>query len=369
MHEGRGIVDIAANTVRRICGDLIFPNRQSLATMRGTMKGRRMSDPQPPENRLLKPYQIITDKVLQMLEAGVAPWRKPWLDTGLPKNLNSGKPYRGINTFMLSMCGSAAGYGSPYWLTFNQAAARGGHVKKGEKSTPVVFWKIRDRKPVAGGEDDPSDDAEANTSNPTTVVKAREFPVLRHFYVFNVEQCAGIEYPQPQVAEHPFTPIERCEQIVQKMPRPPTIEMNLSRAFYSASRDLVNMPKPELFSSPEQFYATLYHEIGHASGHVSRLNRESLVEAAPFGSSTYAKEELIAEMTATFLCSEAGIEQATIENAAAYLQGWLSKLRSDPKLVVMAAAAAQRAADFILDNGREALSRADQSGSPSIHPR
>lgn len=309
-----------------------------------------MSEPQP-ENGLLKPYHLITTKIIQMLEGGVVPWRKPWLDMGPPKNLTSGKAYRGINTFMLSMCGSAAGYASPYWLTYNQATERGGHVKKGEKSTPVVFWKMLERRPSAKS-DDESDDGSEPT--PTTVVKAREFPVLKHFYVFNVEQCEGVEYPKPEIVECPFTPIEACQRIVEQMPRPPTIQHGETRAYYSHARDLVNMPRPELFESSESYFGTLYHELGHASGAKSRLNRESIVDAAPFGTPTYAKEELIAEMTATFLCSEAGIEQVTLPNAASYIHGWLGKLRSDPKLVVLAAAAAQKASDYILDRQHDA---------------
>ena len=314
----------------------------------------------PIDNGLLKPYQLITTKIIQMLEGGVVPWRKPWLDTGRPKNLTSGKPYRGINTFMLSMSGAASGYSSSYWLTYNQATERGGHVKKGEKSTPVVFWKLLDRRPRAGDDDD-SSDGDDTAPAATNGEKARKFPVLKHFYVFNVEQCAGIEYPKPQVAENPFTPIEACEQIVQQMPRPPSLQHGESRAYYSPPRDLVNMPRPELFNSTEEYYATLFHELAHATGHPTRLNRESIKDAAPFGTATYAKEELIAEMTATFLCSEARIDQVTLPNAAAYIHGWMGKLRSDPKLIVLSAAAAQKAADFILGGGRELSNEALQA--------
>lgn len=270
-------------------------------------------------------YQVITDRIVELLEQGTVPWHKPWQGGGEAKNLVSKRPYRGINRFLLNM----ASYASPFWLTFNQAQKLGGHVKKGEKSTPVVFWKWLEKE------------------NPETGEVERR-PCLRYYRVFNLEQTEGLEHPASEEAEPTiFTPIERCEQLLAGMKDKPFIQHEQQAAWYSPSRDLINLPKPESFESPEEFYSTLYHEAGHWTGAKHRLNRPTLTDMAPFGSTNYSKEELVAEMTAAMLCAVTGIENKTIDNSAAYLQGWLDRLKKDRRLVVTAAAQAQRAADYV----------------------
>lgn len=298
------------------------------------LRSRPRGSPGTGSEKLLRPYQIITDRVIAMLEAGVVPWRKPWNDLGAPRSLPTGKPYRGVNTFLLAMTAAMRAYESPYWLTFRQARERGGRVRKGETGTPVVFWKIIQRNT-----EDEDADEEAN--------KGRRFPVLRHYVVFNVEQCDGIEYPTPQATERPFSPIAGCERIVREMPRAPVIRHGGYRASYDPVADIATMPKPERFVSDEDYYATFFHELVHSTGHKSRLGRPT-VRDAPFGSKMYAKEELIAEMGATFLCSHVGIDNSTIENAVAYIEAWLRRLRKDPRLIVVAAAAAQKACEYVL---------------------
>jgi antirestriction protein ArdC len=224
-------------------------------------------------NGLLKPYQVITDRIITMLEQGTVPWHKPWGIDGQPKSLASGKPYRGINIFILNCVAQAAGYKSAWWLTFNQVKERGGTVRKGEHATPVVFWKILEREAEIADSDEPS---------------IRKIPMLRYFQVFNVEQCDGIEYPKPQLIEKPFDPIITCEQLIAGVPNPPEIRHGGSQAFYRPSQDLLNMPGRELFESPEEYYCTLFHELIHATGHEKRLARESLKEMAPFGSPSSA---------------------------------------------------------------------------------
>jgi antirestriction protein ArdC len=270
-------------------------------------------------------YQVITDRIICLLKAGSVPWHKPWKGGGEAKNLVSMRGYRGINRFLLN----AANYASPFWLTYIQAKNLGGHIGKGEKSTPVVFWKLLEKEDDQTGE-------------------IKEIPVLRYYRVFNLEQAEGIEAPEPEVAERQeFTPIERCEQLVAGMPNPPKIQYKSQAAWYRPKQDLVNMPKPESFDSPEEVYSCLYHELAHSSGHKSRLNRSTLTDMCPFGSTNYSKEELVAEMCAAFLCGVTGIENQTIDNSAAYINGWLKRLRNDDKLVVFAAAQAQKAADYI----------------------
>jgi antirestriction protein ArdC len=282
-------------------------------------------------------YAIVTEKIINMLESGVVPWRRPWTSTGLPRNLVSKKPYKGINYFLLS----ATKYVSPFWLTYRQAREVGGHVRKGEESTIVIFWKVEDSKRS-------NEDLEVEETDD----KNRRRFLLRFYRVFNLEQC---ELPQavldklPKIETYQHDPIEAAERIIANMPNPPEIQYAGSKAFYSPITDRITLPPRELFSSAEEFFGTLAHEASHASGHPKRLNRESIAEAAPFGSPIYAVEELVAEMSAAYLCAEAGISPAVLENQAAYVQGWMAKLRGEKRMVVIAAAQAQRAADYILN--------------------
>ena len=281
-------------------------------------------------------YAVVTEKIINLLEQGVVPWRRPWTSTGLPRNLVSKKPYKGINYFLLS----ASKYVSPFWLTYRQATELGAYVRNGEESTVVVFWKVEDLKQSI-------EDLGTKESDE----KNRRRFLLRYYRLFNLQQC---ELPQavldklPKIETHQHGPIEAAERIIAGMPNPPEIQYAGSKAFYSSVIDRVTLPLRELFISAEEQMATTYHEVSHATGHPKRLNRKSITEAAPFGSPIYATEELVAEMSAAYLCAESGISPAVIENQAAYVVGWLKKLRDDRKLVVHAAAQAQKAADYIL---------------------
>jgi antirestriction protein ArdC len=280
-------------------------------------------------------YAIVTDKIINLLEQGVVPWRRPWTSAGLPRNLVSKKPYRGINHFLLS----ASKYVSPFWLTMRQANELGGHVRKGEESTLVVFWKVDDAK------------QSTDLDSEETAEKARRRFLLRYYRVFNLEQC---ELPEavldklPKVETHQHDPIDAVEKIIRNMPNPPEIVRGGSKAFYSPITDRITLPPRELFISPEEESATTLHELVHSVGSVKRLARESITAAAAFGSAVYSEEELIAEMGGAYLCAEAGISNAVIANQAAYLAGWLKRLRDNRKLLVNAATQAQKAADFIL---------------------
>jgi antirestriction protein ArdC len=249
----------------------------------------------------------------------------------------SKKPYRGVNLFLLS----ASKYVSLFWLTMRQANELGGHVRKGEESTLIVYWKIGD------GEQSTKDPDAEKTNE-----KTRRRFLLRYYRVLNLEQY---ELPQtvldklPKIETHEHDPIETAERIIADMPNRPEIQYTGSKAFYSSLTDRITLPPRELFTSAEEFYATALHEIVHSSGGEKRLAREGICEAAPFGSPVYSKEELTAEMGAAYLCAEAGISNVVIGNQAAYVSGWLKKLRDDRKLLIHAAAHAQRAADYILN--------------------
>ena len=269
-------------------------------------------------------YEIVTQSIIKQLESGVAPWRKPWR-TEMPANFISKKEYRGINIFLLA----SQGYGSRYWITYRQAQALGGNIKKGERGTKVVFWKFSEfsKENVETGE-----------------IEDRKSILIRYYTVFNLDQCEGIKSP---AAKPVINPIEQCESIVEQMPNHPKFEQD-SRACYRPSSDTVGMPARSAFHSAEEYYSTLFHELTHSTGNPSRVGREGIMNHNPFGSEDYSKEELVAEMGAAMLCGVAGIESQTLDNSAAYLQSWINKLKSDTRLIVSAASQAQKAADYIL---------------------
>lgn len=271
-------------------------------------------------------YQEITNRILDLLNTGVVPWRKPWSASGYaPSSLASGKAYRGINTFLLN----ATPYVSPYWVTYKQAQERGGHVRKGEKGWPLVFWKIVTKN---------NDEGEA----------AALYPFLKTWTVFNVEQTEGLSYTQ--VEKPTFDTIEAAEAIIAGMPNAPKLSHDGgAEAYYRPSSDSVHLPRRESFRSPESYFNVAFHELSHATGHLSRLNRPGVgLCGATFGTKGYAREELVAEMAAAMLGGECGIVPSTIDNSAAYVANWLGALAHDTKLVIVAAGAAQKAADYIM---------------------
>lgn len=278
-------------------------------------------------------YQLITNAIVAALEAGVVPWRQPWTaDVDAPRSLSSRKPYRGVNVFLLMWMSMAKGYTSPWWGTYKQIAERGGQVRKGEKGTAVVFWRMLEVK-----------DAAAKDGK-------KKIPMLRHFTVFNADQCDELKVPElaPQIE---FVPWKRAEKNLRgylKSGTGPKLMHGSSKAAYSPLRDTVIMPKPTTFVSSEAYYSVFFHELTHSTGHETRLKREGIVGTdTTFGTEMYGKEELIAEMGAAFLCGETGVPPQ-IEMSAGYIAAWLKTIKGDPKLVIAAAGAAQRAADLIL---------------------
>jgi antirestriction protein ArdC len=288
-------------------------------------------------------YRMITDRILALLDSGTIPWRKPWktIGAGFPCNLKSRKDYRGINVFLLAFQALTFGFTSRYWVTFKQAKALGGNVKKGAKGSPVVFFKWFDKKwKSEEGEEE-----------------SKRVPCLRYYTVFNFDQVEGIERPEDEMAalkpESEFNPIESAQKIVDDWAGKPVIGNGGNRAYYSPKRDYIGIPAATQFSDSEEYYSTLFHELTHSTGHETRLNRPEIMEhcIGPVSTSDYSREELVAEFGAAFLCALAGIEnKKTIENSAAYLAAWRARL-SDPnnaKWIVNGAAAAQKAVDMIL---------------------
>jgi antirestriction protein ArdC len=273
-------------------------------------------------------YKIVTDRIIDELEKGVIPWKKPWKGSW-PKNLISKKEYQGINCLLLSL----NDYKSSYYLTYNQAKSLGGNVKKGEKGHLIIFWKMYDTKEV--DEDD------------KLIVK----PVLRYYKVFNTEQCEGIETPK----EKKNNSIKDCEKVVKNYKNKPEIGNNVSRAFYSPLNDKVSVPHINSFKASSDYYSVLFHELVHSTGHKKRLNRFNGEHKDTFGSKSYSKEELIAELGSAFLCAKTGIDNSQVKRSASYIDNWLKALKGDSHLIISASSKGKRAVEYmegklVLDN-------------------
>ena len=282
-----------------------------------------------------KVHEIVTERILEQLAKGVVPWKKPWvLDAGTMPQSVAGRAYRGINTLLLGMMP----YDDPRWITYKKAQELGGQVRKGEKSTLVTFWKGLEI------------DAEDKDGNPVK----KTIPFLRYYNVFNVTQVDGL-WLKPLQLRAPVNTLKAAEAIALGFPNPPSITYNgLDRAYYNRASDSIHLPSQSSFTSTEGYYETLFHELGHSTGHPSRLDREM---GGFFGCETYAKEELVAEFTAAFLCHTVGIEQS-IESTSAYIDSWIKVLKSDKTLLVNAASKAQKAMDYILGDNAQELEQA-----------
>jgi len=278
-------------------------------------------------------YDIITQQVIEKLESGVIPWHKPWRADS-PVNLISQKEYSGFNRVWLS----AMGYASKYWLTLNQANKLSGRIRAGEKSSIVTFWKRNTytKKNRGTGEDE-----------------KKQGLILRYYRVFNLCQTEGIaDKLGLGESAQPLPDIGVCAGMVRGMPKRPQI-IGADHAFYSPSADEVGIPARDKFSSIEEYYSTLFHELVHSTGHVSRLHRENFDKPQYFGSESYSKEELVAELGASMLCGVAGIAPRTLDNSAAYLRSWINRLKGDSRLILSASSQAQKASDFILGKSQQ----------------
>lgn len=279
-------------------------------------------------------YAIVTERIIKQLELGTVPWKKPWTEAGIPQNLLSRRHYRGINVWLLA----SLGYDHNYFLTWRQIKELGGGVTKGEQSHLVIFtrWIGRKVKDETGKEQ---------------MIKA---PFLRYYKVYNIGQCEDLPTDKvPELTSREHIPIDACEAIYHNMPDAPVLrEIDPGRAYYNGLDDFINMPPAENFVATECYYGTLYHELIHSTGHPTRLNRKGWFSQNTFLSGQeekYSMEELIAEMGACYLESITGIVDSQFQQNAGYIDGWLKQLRSDRRFVVIAAALAQQATDFILN--------------------
>jgi antirestriction protein ArdC len=293
-------------------------------------------------------YQVITDRIITLLDQGVAPWRKSWKTggsglTNYPRSMSTGKVYRGINVFLLQIEAAEKGYSSPWWGTFKNIAERGGSVK-GQHGVQIVLWNplmVEDKEHPG---------------------KLKKIMWMKAYTVFNADQVSDAEgqtfklpgkaVPVLKPSDESFTPIEAAEEaIAGYLADGPSLRHGGDRAYYQPGIDHVQLPPREAFETPEEYYATQFHELGHSTGHASRLNRAGIADLPKghkFGDALYSQEELVAEMTAAFLSGMTDIEQVTLDSSARYLQSWINVLKGDKKLLIHAAQQAQKAADKIL---------------------
>ncbi len=278
-------------------------------------------------------YQIVTDRIIELLENRIVAWKQPWTNAGMPQNIVTKKYYRGINIWLLS----SLNYPHNFFLTKKQVQVIGGIVKENMKPHMVVFWKWPER----GNQTD-----ESFENN-----QKKKPPVLRYYYVYNVSQCEGIPESILPLPPNVNDPIEMCESIINGMPQKPEIQTGGHQAYYHPVHDYINMPELNAFIDSEHYYSVLFHELIHSTGHESRLSRKEITNKTSYGTELYSREELTAEIGACYLNSLSGIVSLNrpMETNVAYIQGWLKKLKNDRKLIVYSSSQAQRAVDFILN--------------------
>ncbi len=316
-----------------------------------------MSSPTPSTKRDLR--QEVTDSIIAALEKGVAPWQKPWQPGAfeMPFNPTSGKPYRGGNALHLMMVGMRRSYEDPRWLTYRQALEGNWQVRRGEKGTQIEFWQF------------PGSKSPAHDESRADLDKSRDDRLIYRVYtVFNASQIEGIPAHKPKVPQE-WEAIRSAETILERNGAR-IFHDQADRAFYDRRSDTIHLPPRSAFESAGAFYGTALHETAHASGHPSRLNRETLNESYRFGDLAYAKEELRAELASVFLLAERGIPHNP-DTHAAYLSAWVETLKSDKHEIFRAARDAHRAADFLLalehhKSIEEALAHLDDAHSPDV---
>jgi antirestriction protein ArdC len=272
-------------------------------------------------------HKEITDRILAQLAQGVAPWRKPWsgqaTGSAMPRNAVTGRAYSGVNVILLWSEAQAKAYADPRWLTFKQAKEAGGSVRKGEHGQSVIYVNAVERE--KDGE---------------TV----RIPFLKAYTVFNVAQCDGLSEKLTGALAPKFRNLDERDAFIDEFVASTKAQIShgQARAYFHPVLDLINMPAFATFVSADAYYSTLFHEIGHWTGAKSRLNRDL---KGRFGDRAYAAEELIAELTAAFVCAEFGIDMG--EAPAAYIATWISLMGEQEKALISAAAAASKAVAYL----------------------
>jgi antirestriction protein ArdC len=282
------------------------------------------------DKKQINVYQLVTDRILELLAQNIVPWRMPWTKAGIPMNLLTKRPYRGVNTVLLASCN----YEHNLFLTWDQIQTLQGSVLKGEKGHLVVFTKMLEQEVNNGG---------------AITIEKKSF--LRYYKVYNIAQCKGIPTELiPKFSDEVESSIEQCENVLLNYKQRPKITHKEQEAYYSPQEDFINMPKKKSFKAVEDYYSVLFHEIIHSTGHSSRLNRKDVMDNPKFGTNMYSFEELTAEMGSCYLMSYTGIgDENQFSNSVSYIDSWMQKLKEDNSIIIKAASAAQKSVDYVLN--------------------
>lgn len=276
----------------------------------------------------LNVYEMVTERIIKQLEQGTIPWQKPWggVRSGAFNRISK-RPYSLINQAILEKPGEYA--------TFKQWKDLGGHIKKGAKAEIVVFWKIID----------------VEEKNDKGEIEKKKLPLLRYYNVFHISQVEGVE-PLKEKLNTEIEPIEEADRIIKDYVEREQLVFNeckSNKAYYAPLIDTVVVPLKEQYSNISEYYSTTFHELVHSSGSKNRLNRLETSNLASFGSETYSKEELVAEIGSASILNYLGIEtKGTFQNSASYIESWLQVLRNDNKFIVSASSKAEKAVNYIL---------------------
>jgi len=278
-----------------------------------------------------KVLDAVVDQIIERIEAtGVLPWQRPWRASSQPMNMEYKNAYSGLNRWSCIL----AGHTSPFWLTFPQIKKFEGKVKKGERHTKIMKVALIEKK-------------RENEKTGEKEVYARWVQPVKYYKMWNLEQVDGID--SPEIIQDGTFEIEACEDVANGYDNAPSVLIGGTEASYAPENDVIKMPAKNSFTSPEEFYNTLFHEYAHSTGHSSRLNRRTLVQNdGSFESETYGKEELVAELTASMLCGHCNIVKKVIDNSTAYISGWLNKMKAEPRMLMASAGQAEKAFKHIL---------------------
>ena len=288
----------------------------------------------------------LVEKFVALMEGGeLPPWTQPWNGggrMGAPRNAD-GRPYRGINVFALAVTAMANGYDDPVWMTYRAAQKRGGHVRKGEKGTQVVFWKTL-------LVDEETGELVRDTDSDAATKDVRRIPYARTYTVFNRQQCEDVEETIEDAALAAVEALPEPQAVIDAYLEAEGLQLDHTKFFgasYKPFLDRIVLPQPSRFEDMAHYYMTAFHELSHSTAHADRVDRKLDTQ---FGSHSYGVEELTAEMSAAMLGTHTGLtsESGVVENSAAYLKGWLEKIREDPNIVWVAAQRAQKVVDYIM---------------------
>ena len=331
------------------------------------MADKKQSKTRDGKKYLDQHYKDFADRIISLIKAGTAPWQKPWKpgQQVLPQSLATGREYQGGNSLHLMAVAQAKGYSDPRWATFEQTKAAGGVVRKGEKSTKIVWWdfsRTKEKVPVTDREGKPFVDGKGEP------VLQRPAPRFRVYSVFNVEQTANMKL-KPLVTDKPSWKVHQDADALIKASGVKINHITGDRAFYNSNIDAVTLPNPSQFPDATSYYHTANHELGHATGHESRMNRETLQQGLKqgFGSEAYAREELRAEIAAMMTNTRLGLGHHSMEGAA-YVKSWVKVINDDPKEIHFAARDAQKISDHLVNPIRERLQEKEQKPAQEHQP-